>query len=95
MQEGTGASDMATRVRGGLVELTDELLDYLAERFVFYRVRDFLGITFGDFLANPEYYVRKTCEMVRAVLEIEYRPQSVSWEDTRAFGFSFAEGGYA
>jgi hypothetical protein len=85
----------AAAVRGGRVELTDELLDYLGDRFVFYQVRKVLGITFGDFVTNPEYYVRKTCELARAILDPGYRPRFVSWDGCLGALSNVTEGGHA
>jgi hypothetical protein len=53
--------------------LTDELLDHLAERFLFYSVRDFLGITFEQFLGDPEHYMDRTCELVGVIAEDRQR----------------------
>jgi len=51
------------------VVLTDELLDHLAEQFDFYSVRDLLGITFGQFVENPQYYLDRACKLADVVLE--------------------------
>jgi hypothetical protein len=51
------------------VVLTDELLDHLAEQFDFYSVRDFLGITFEQFLDDPEHHLDRVCKLVGVIIE--------------------------
>ncbi|MEM5786264.1 MAG: hypothetical protein AAGU11_03025 [Syntrophobacteraceae bacterium] len=74
------ADTIKVSIRGGLVELTEELLDRLGDEFLQYRVRDLLGITFVQFLRNPEFYIRRTCDLLCDALEIKPRSSYLGWD---------------
>jgi hypothetical protein len=59
---------------------TDELLDHRAEQFRFYSVRDFLGITFEQFLEDPESYLDKVCMLVSVVIR---ERRFLEWQSDR------------
>jgi hypothetical protein len=56
------------QVRGCRVVLTEELLDWRGEQFLFYSVREMLGITFERFLTDPHYYLNRVCMLVKVVV---------------------------
>jgi len=59
---------LAGRLEHRLAVLAEEYLDQWGDLFVFYRVRDILGITFEQFLTGPEYFIAKTCALLRIAL---------------------------
>ena len=62
---GNGGRAVLSRILRDLVVLTDEQLEYEAERFRFFQVFDLLGVPFWLFLKDPEYYIGKACKIVR------------------------------
>ncbi len=66
---GIGAK-VDVQARGGSGRLSDEQLDHRAQQFIFYQVRDMLGITFERFLVDPDYYLNKVCAIVIAALDV-------------------------
>lgn len=44
-------------INPALVVLADEYIDHQAERFLFWNVRELLGISFARFLDDPDRYV--------------------------------------
>lgn len=55
--------------------MTDEKLAYLARRFISYSVRDLLGITFEQFLNDPDFYLDRACKLVGVIAEERARFQ--------------------
>jgi hypothetical protein len=62
---------LAGRLPHRLAVLEDERLEYWGDKFTFYRVREILGITFEAFLTGPEYFIEKTCLILRLALQSE------------------------
>lgn len=56
-------------------ELTDERLEWLAERFESLKIREFTRADFGDYVADPEWH--------ESIADLLARGGSVAWSPTR------------
>jgi len=63
-----GIGKLVRVIRPETIELTEQYLDWQADRFLFYEVHGLLGISFARFLDDPERYTRQAILKARLVL---------------------------